>query len=127
MSRLLRACAIALILSAATGAVLANEVREMSLEKKARQSDLVVIGRVMSTRKEKAKDVTLEYARVRVDKILKGTPPEPLDVLSKDSIAELNPDCCEIGRAYLFFLVKAKQSTFASVNGRFGILPLDAR
>jgi hypothetical protein len=103
----------------------ANQVTELSLEQKARRSDLVVIGRVESTRPGSNRERAFEYARVHVDRVLKGKPPDHLDVLSKGSIAELDPDCCEIGKVYLFFLMKEKGiKGFESVNGPYGIYPI---
>jgi hypothetical protein len=109
--------------------VLANAVPELSLEKKARLSDLVVIGRVESTRPEKVgAGEEYEYARVHVDRVLKGKPPDQLDVLFRGMVAEFDPDCCEVGKSYLFFLVKQKRiGRFESVNGPFGIYPIPGR
>jgi hypothetical protein len=120
----LRRSLIAFLLLAAGSDVLANEVREFSLEKKAHLSDVVVIGHVVSKSQESVADLRLEFSRIEVDKALKGTPPDRIDVLSNGSIAEMNPDCCEVGKAYLFFLVKRKDNRFESVNGRFGIYAL---
>jgi hypothetical protein len=117
-----RGAIVLLVLLVTVGDLSANEVRDISLEKKARQSDLVVIGRVESTRPENLPGGTFEYARVHVDQVLKGKPPDRLDVLTKGSITELDPDCCEVGNVYLFFLVKEKwPNRFESVHGRYGI------
>jgi hypothetical protein len=115
---------VAFLLLAAGGDVPANEVREYGLEKKARLSDVVVIGHVVSKSQEGEGGLRLELSRVQVDKVLKGTLSDGIEVLSKGSISELNPDCCEVGKAYLFFLVKRKDGRFGSVNGRFGIYVL---
>jgi hypothetical protein len=75
---------------------------------------------VLSIRDEQIGKGTFQYAHVRVDTVLKGSPPEALDVLVKGSISELDPDCCDIGKVYLFLLSKVKNK-FESVHGRFGI------
>ena len=118
---------LALLCTAAN--VLANQVPELSLEKKARLSDLVAIGRVESTRLEKVgAGEQYEYARVHVDRVLKGKPPDQLDVMFRGMVAEFDPVCCVVGKFYLFFLVKQRRSTsFESVNGPFGIYPISGQ
>jgi hypothetical protein len=112
--------ALTLVVLVATGGMVrANDVREYSLEKKARLADVVIIGRVMSVRREGGGP--LEYALVHVDKALKGEPPNSVEVLVKGAIAEMDPECCVTGGVYLWFLVKEKDKRFESVNGRFGI------
>ena len=120
-----RGAIVLLVLLVTAGHVSANHVPELSLEEKARRSDLVVIGRVETTRPENLRGGSYEYARVHVDRALKGKPPDHLDVLSKGMTAELDPDCCEAGKVYLFFLMKEKQSErFVSANGPYGIYPI---
>ncbi len=114
----------ALCIVTAGADALANDVREFSLEKKVGRANVVVIGHVVATRDERVAGMTLQYAQVRVDTVLKGSPPNVLDVLAKGSIAEFDPDCCDIGKVYLFLLSKAKGGKFESVNGRFGIYPI---
>ena len=112
----------------AAGDLLANDVRELPLEKKARLSDLVVIGRVESTHPEKVVGGEFQYARVHVDTVLKGKPPDRLDVMYLGMVAEFDPECCVVGKSYLFFLVKERRSErFESVNGPHGIYPIAAR
>ena len=121
---------VLLVLLVTVGDLSANQVPEFSLEQKAHRSDLVVIGRVESTWPENIRGVAYEYARVRVDRVLKGKPPDHLDVMSQGTISEFDPDCCEVGKVYLFFLVKEKRSTrFESVNGPYGVysIPADSR
>jgi hypothetical protein len=124
MMKPLRRGLVAFLLLAAGGNVPANEVRDYGLEKKTHLSDVVVIGHVVSKSQESVGDLRLELSRVQVDTVLKGTPPDKIDVLSDGSIAEMKPDCCEVGKGYLFFLVKSKDGRFESVNGRFGIYAL---
>jgi hypothetical protein len=128
-----RGAIVLLAVLVTAGDLRANDVHDLPLEKKARLSDLVVIGRVESTRIESFVGASgYRYARVHIDSILKGKPPERLDVMFGGSIAEENPDCCEVGKTYLFFLVKDKSVNrrsdgFESVNGPHGIYPIPAR
>lgn len=119
--------AIGLITLAVIGDARANEVREMSLENKVRLSAIVVIGSVISTKTETVSNIELEYARIRVDTVLKGKVPDSVDVLAKGSISEMDPNCCEVGKTYLFFLVKSRNGKFESANGPFGIYPIRLR
>jgi hypothetical protein len=107
--------------------VSANDVPRYSLEKKARLSDVVVAGHVLSVGTESPDRGGWPTARVRVDAVLKGTPGEEVEVMTRVGISELDLDCCEIGKSYLFFLVKAKNGRFMSVNGPHGVYPLAAR
>jgi hypothetical protein len=116
-----RGSLVLFVLFAARRDGLANVVREYSLEKKTRLSDIVVIGQVVSIHQEPGAGAPLEYAHIQVDKVLKGSALKSVDILSKGSIAEADPECCEVGRVYLFFLVKEQKNIFESVNGRFGI------
>jgi hypothetical protein len=115
------ATAIVVSLSTMAADALGNVAREYPLEKKVHSADVVIIGRAVSTRSEASGVLTLEYARVHVDKVLKGTPPDEIEVLTKGSAAELNTDCCAPGGVYLFFLRKTKNDKYESVNGKFGI------
>ncbi|HTB74936.1 MAG TPA: hypothetical protein VK762_16920 [Polyangiaceae bacterium] len=127
--KVLPASAIVAWLSTLAPVVLGNAVREYPLEKKVHGADVVVIGRAVSTRSEPSGGLKLEYARVHVDRALKGTPPNEIDVLTKGSIAELSPDCCTTGGVYLFFLKTIKDDKYESVNGKFGIylIPTQAK
>jgi hypothetical protein len=104
------------------GPVFANDLRELPLEQKVRNSTLVVFGRVVKT-----KDVIdargNEYARIHLEKILKGKTSKSSDVevLYQSTVAELDPDSCMSGELYLFFLELLPSGYYRSVNGRFGI------
>jgi hypothetical protein len=102
----------------------ANAIPKYSLEKQARLSDLVVIGHVASL---ETVPPGFEYARVRVDTILKGSTPAELEVETRGMVAEEDPPCREVGRSYLFFLQRLKNGRFVSVNGPFGVYPLPAK
>jgi hypothetical protein len=105
----------------------ANEVREYSLEKKARIADVVVAGHVLSIGADPPGRGGWPYARVRVDVVLKGTPRGDIEVLTDAGIAEMDPECCEVGKSYLFFLERVKSGRFESVNARFGIYALPVK
>ena len=125
MKRLVSGGIVALGLLTTARYLLANQVPRFSLEKQARLSDLVVVGRVESTRDEDVGGGAFEFARVRVETVLKGKPPDQLDVMSKGTIEEFDPHCCAVGMVYVFFLAKQKGSgKFESVNGPYGIYPI---
>src|SRR6185312_14288624 len=120
MASWLRGCLVLFVLLAVGGEGLANVVREYPLEKKVHLSDTVVIGRVVSVGQEPGASPA-EFAHVQVDKVLKGPALDSVDVLTKGSISEMDLDCCEVGKVYLFFLLKTQKKIFMSVNGRFGV------
>ena len=106
-------------------AVFANQLRELSLEAKVAKSDAVFIGRVISVQANYAGgDGRNEYSLVAVENSLKGRPSGTVFIESKGSISELNLLCCEVGANYLFFMQKAKNGSFISVNGPFGVYKL---
>ncbi|MGO9487195.1 MAG: hypothetical protein ACLPX9_21905 [Rhodomicrobium sp.] len=126
--RLTHACMAALFLcSSAAGWALANFVEEYSLEKKVQLSDIVVIGKAVSTNNRVSADTLFEYSVVRVEKVLKGDPPESFDFLSRSGISELDPNCCETGNVYLFFLQRLKNGKYWSVNGPYGVYLIGER
>jgi hypothetical protein len=75
-------------------------------------------------RSERVRALTFEYARVHIDKILKGTPPDEIEVITKGHISELNLQCCTTGGVYLLFLRKLKDGKYESVNGNFGVVAI---
>ena len=97
----------------------ANHVREMSLEEKARYSDVVMIASVETTTKNCARKSSC--ATVRVLTQLKGTGSRGLIVLYDGEIAEDNPLCCKVGETYLFFLKSVGENFYRSVNGPYGV------
>jgi hypothetical protein len=101
-------------------ACLGNYVKEYSLEAKAKHSDVVIVGHVVSVSK-----INCPYdstcAEVAIDTVLKGKETETVRVLFDGQISELRPVCCEVGAHYLFFLRKLKGNVFDSTNGPYGI------
>lgn len=120
---ILRGAVIAVCVLAAAREVSANDVREYPLEKKVHLSDLVFIGHVVSVRRDNGKNIGREYAHVRIDTVLKGAARDYVDVVSKGGIAEDDPQCSEVGKGYLFLVIRWRD-TFESVNGPFGVYPL---
>jgi hypothetical protein len=121
---IVRAGALAACLLATARNVGANDVPRYSLEKKVRFSDLVFLGHVVSIRSEKPNGAGEQFAHVRIDTMLKGAARDYADVLFRGMVAEFDPECCEVGKGYLFLVVKLNDGTFSSVNGPFGVYPL---
>jgi hypothetical protein len=114
---------VALMLCSQSHAVLANQVKEMSLEEKSAKSDLVIIGQVEELDCcASAEGSRMErLAAVRVETSLKGGRKEQVKVRYRSGIAEFDPDCCELGKRYVFFLKLGRDGIYQSVNARFGI------
>jgi hypothetical protein len=98
----------------------ANDIVELSLEDKARESDLVVIGTVQEIFPP---TVTQEYslAEINIKSELKGHVKGKLSFYFNGPISEENPDCCDVNGVYVFFLKKSDLGFYYSVNGPFGI------
>jgi hypothetical protein len=103
----------------------ANYLRNEPLEKKISLSDIVFIGRAVSNNIEDSSSE--RFSLVEVGTVLKGSPPKTLQVLIQGMIAEQNPNCCSPGKIYLFFLKHLSGNKYQSVNGPFGIYPMDAQ
>ena len=125
--RLTHACMAALFLCSSAGWALANFVEEYSLEKKVRLSDIVVIGKVLSANNRVSADTLFEFSAVRVEKALKGNPPLVYRFLIEVRHFELDPNCCETGKVYLFFLQRLKNGKYWSVNGAYGVYLIGER
>ncbi len=98
----------------------ANQYREVSLGTKVANSDLVIIGQVVSTSASDCLSL-FSCATVKINTILKGSETSPAKVLFRGPIAEENPLCCKVGATYVFFLKHARKSYYVSVNGPYGI------
>lgn len=104
-----------------TGAI-CNTYNQIDLDQKVRQSDLVLIGKVISTYQKGCMQLN-SCAKIEVINVLKGNDSGEVVVLFDGEIAERDPLCCEVGKNYLFF-IKRIGSYYRSVNGPFGIYEL---
>lgn len=115
------------VIGLSSDSAVANIVPDMPLEKKVALSDVVFIGRSISGSPAHAADKLGDlFATVEPTTILKGKPPRIVEVLVRGMIAEQNPSCCMRGRSYLFFLKRVQGAKYRSINGPFGIYPMDA-
>jgi hypothetical protein len=114
------------VVLALPGSAFANRIPNVPLERKVALSDVVFIGRVTSETGNARGAPGETFATVEPMTILKGTPPKIVEVLVRGMIAEQNPSCCVQGRSYLFFLKRLSGAKYQSVNGPFGVYPMDA-
>jgi hypothetical protein len=98
----------------------ANQYREVPLRTKVANSDVVIIGQVVSTSKSDCLSL-FSCATVKINTLLKGSEVSPVKVLFHGPIAEEDPICCKVGATYVFFLKHARGAYFVSVNGPYGI------
>lgn len=99
-----------------------NVYKEISLEKKAQQSDTVLIGKVESISNRNCMELN-SCADIRVIKILKGKNIDKVRVLFDGEVSEMNPLCCKVGKNYLF-IIKRTGDYYMTVNGPYGIYEL---
>jgi hypothetical protein len=99
---------------------LGYSVKEFSLEDKAKNSNIVIVGHVVSVTKLNC-PFENTCAEVAIDSVLKGNEKETIRVVFDGVITELNPLCCEVGSHYVFFLKKLSGNVFESTNGPYGI------
>jgi hypothetical protein len=102
--------------------VYAFNITELSFEQKAKQADLIIIAEAVGP--EIAKNSVVSVMQLRPISVLKGKPPQKVMFLTRTGIAELSPNCCEIGETYFFMLKKTRSGEFVSVNARFGVYPV---
>jgi hypothetical protein len=98
----------------------ANQYREVSLSTKVANSDVVVIGQVVSTSTSDCLNL-FSCATVKINTRLKGSEVSTVKVLFHGPIAEEDPICCKVGATYVFFLKHARGGYYVSVNGPYGI------
>lgn len=99
------------------------ELKKQSLEEKVSKSELVFIGTVTKTIRN-PQDFGYDLALITPVEILKGSPAQEIRVTFNGSIPEAQPNCCNIGKLYLFFVSKNPKGDYYPVNGRYGIYPL---
>src|SRR5262245_4820856 len=89
-----------LVLAAAwSGGAESNHVPEMTLAQKVAASDVVAIARVLAVDEGPCMEMS-RCARLGVSTTLKGKPSSEMVVLFDGPVAEFDPPCCEVGRAY---------------------------
>lgn len=114
---------LAVAMAAFAGPNLANQAMDRPLEEKVAASDIVFLGTVqqLDYAPPSGKKVVGRTALVHVDTPLKGNPKGDVLVAYDTGEWELSPECCDMGRVYLFFLRKAPNGTYVSAAGQFGI------
>lgn len=123
----------------AIGLLSANAQAEyvrLSLDEKVRLSDLIVVGTATELSEHAPFSTAARKAVVKVDKVLKGTPPEGditigyrsgteiYDVNNKERV-RLPENPIEVGKPVIYFLRKAVSGAYAPVNWQYGILPIE--
>jgi hypothetical protein len=101
----------------------AFEVPEISLVEKINQSSLVAIGRVSAINAESCL-IYYNCAKVEVSKILKGHSERNIQVRFGGELIELRPNCCDVGKTYMFYLKNGAQGIYESVNPPHGIFEI---
>ena len=105
----------------------AFEETPLPLDKKARMADLVIVGEVAGLSNRVVGEIREKFAKVTVTATLKGQSLGSVSVMYSGPISELNPNCCEVGRSYVFFLRNFGTGEYESADGRFGIYPIGSQ
>jgi hypothetical protein len=101
---------------------LANQATDLPLQKKVALSDMVFIGTVRQLNYVMSSGgVRGRTALVHIDTPLKGRQKGDVLVAYDTGDTELEPECCETGGIYLFFLASVPDGRYGTVDGPFGI------
>ena len=101
----------------APGSVGANALTMKTMDQMVQESDVILIGRVVElSHFEK----TQSLAIVESISSIKGS--GEIKLIYKTGISELDPNCCELGKRYLFFLRRQPDGYFVTVGGRQGAI-----
>lgn len=98
----------------------ANAVDEMTLSKKVKSSDLIVIGEIVSIQ-QKCSVAGNKCAKIHAMVTLKGRAVTDPSIIFDGMVGELDPMCCKVHKTYIFFLKNIKGNIYSSVNGPFGV------
>jgi hypothetical protein len=102
----------------------AVELREVSFDEKVSRATVVVIGVVEQTQPHE-NNFRQEFAQVKVESVLKGTAPDTIRLETYGRVAE-EAVIVTAGRRYIF-LLRSTQDVHISVNGKFGVIPVDGK
>ena len=97
---------------------------DISLDEKVSRSDAVFVAQVIALDKSKLQSDGTEYSLAKIELVLKGSVSGHVRVVSRSLFSELNPDCCDVGKRYLFFVKTQPDGSYLSANGRYGIYEL---
>lgn len=104
---------LAVIILMAPSSAISVEPLRMKLGDMVSQSDYILIARV---KRVYAGEGPLMLADIEPISLVKG--PAPTTVVFKTGIHEHDPDCCEPGVSYLFFLENTPKGSIVTVGGR---------
>jgi hypothetical protein len=121
----------------------ARLTREYSTQEKVMASDVIFIGTVASLHNSSLENHTfIDYARIAVEHVIKGEDlSASVDFITRGTVQELDPHCCQIGHTYIFFARRGYDSFYikekifhseriekdrflSSTNGSFGTYEL---
>jgi hypothetical protein len=103
---------------------MSNIITELSFKEKWNISDVVILATVTRTDGNPRTNLS-STATARTMRVLKGMPGAEVVLRTWGGVPERNPRCCELGGTYVMFLTRHTDGkTYASVNGRFGLIKI---
>jgi hypothetical protein len=106
----------------------AANVDPMPFEQQVAEADLVVLARMSPAARTGPPRLDAtgfdQLTEMEVLRVLKGDPSiRSVDFVTRDEMAEFNPNCCEPDRTYILLLQRASnQNIYAVVNGRHSVI-----
>ena len=101
----------------ASGCVFANSLTMKTMDQMVSESDVILVGTVIEL---SSFEGTQGLALIQNTAPIKGS--GEIKLIYKTGISELDPDCCELGKKYLFFLRRQPDGYFVTVGGRQGAI-----
>lgn len=113
-----------------TSQSLAVGLPQMTFDEQVNESDIVVFAKPKKGLRNgfhrTGNSGRVGLTEMNVSRVLKGQSDiKVLYLVTKDEIAERNPNCCIEGRLYLLLLKGGRDNMFEAVNGRHGVIKVN--
>lgn len=98
-------------------------ITELPFSERAKLASAVILAVAVSDeRRLPSEKSPATFVRFDVELVLKGSPPDKMEVIIETGVPELDLHCCRKGDHYLLFLKKRDGNRYYSVNGKYGAL-----
>ncbi|UPG90497.1 hypothetical protein L2Y96_01645 [Luteibacter aegosomaticola] len=107
------------------GQAWAYDVPKRTLEERVRLADLVAVVSIKDL--DEARGMQPQLATLAIATLLKGHAGPTVRMVFHEGIAELDPECCELGKTYFVMLRRNANGSYSSVDGPYGVFEVNAR